>query len=92
MEKNSRLEMDIQDDAYDASQDVLDIDEERRVMGEKVMALARIRAIKSDPRTVKVIYSEGYTPGRKFDVPGTVYYLSFSLSAPLLCKRPYIFW
>ena len=70
MEKNSRLELDIRDDAFDASQDALDIEEERRVLGEKVMALARIKAIKSDPRTVKVIYSEGYAPGRKFDVPG----------------------
>ncbi|GFR77332.1 hypothetical protein ElyMa_005822500 [Elysia marginata] len=70
VEKNSRLELDIRDDALDASQDVLDIDEERRVLGEKVMALARIKAIKTDPRTVKVIHSEGYTPGRKFDVPG----------------------
>ncbi|GFN77458.1 hypothetical protein PoB_000396400 [Plakobranchus ocellatus] len=69
VEKNAKLEMDIQYDAYDASQDVHDLDEERRVLGEKVMALARIRAIKTDPRTVKVIYSEGYTPGRKFDVP-----------------------
>lgn len=68
-EKNSRLEMDIRDDALDASQDVLDIDEERRILGGKVIALARIKAIKSDLRTVKIIHSEGYTPGRKFDVP-----------------------
>ncbi|XP_012946607.1 uncharacterized protein LOC101858690 [Aplysia californica] len=67
-EKNTKLEHDIKDDADDATQDVRDIEEERRILGEKVIALARIREIKNDPNTIKVIHKEGFAPGRKFDV------------------------
>ena len=69
-EKNTKLEHDICDDADETVQDVRDLDTERRILGEKVMAVTRIREIKLDPNTVKIIYNEGYVPGRKFEVSG----------------------
>ena len=67
-EYNTKVALDIQDNAEDATKDMRDLDEERSVLGEKVMAVVRIMEIKNDPNTVKVIYADGYAPGRKFDV------------------------
>nr|KAG5698423.1 hypothetical protein BaRGS_006618 [Batillaria attramentaria] len=55
-------------DAEGKTQNVRDLQEENKIMGDKLAALRRIRAIKINPQTVKKIYSEGYIPGRKWSV------------------------
>ncbi|KAL8573333.1 hypothetical protein ACOMHN_032795 [Nucella lapillus] len=55
-------------DAADKTRSLRDLQEENKVMAEKLQALRTIRAIKTNPGTVKKIFSEGYTPGRKLSV------------------------
>ncbi|XP_046556835.1 uncharacterized protein LOC124266064 isoform X1 [Haliotis rubra] len=44
------------------------IQDENRVLAEKVEILRRIKSLKSHPHTIRHIHNEGYIPGRRIDI------------------------
>ena len=57
-------------DAEGKTQNVRNLQDENKTMGEMLAALRTIRAIKINPNTVKKIHAEGYNPGRKLSIVG----------------------
>ena len=64
-------------DAEGKTQNVRNLQDENKTMGEMLAALRTIRAIKINPNTVKKIHAEGYNPGRKLSIVGKSPYSAF---------------